>query len=335
MFKTSLFIFILFIGNIAQATELNIYSARKSQLIAPLTNAFTKDTGIKVNLLTSTDGALIKRLATEGKNSPADLLLLADAGRLSRVAIMGLFQPVQSARLKQSIPANLRDPQNLWFGLTMRTRPVFYNKAAVKPSELSTYEALTGVQWKGRVCIQSSNHIYNQSLVASMIVSQGANQTLKWVRGLVKNFARNPKGGEKDQILAVASGQCDVAIANSYYYAQMLFGGDSRMSNAAKKVGVFWPNQKDRGVHINLSGAGVVKYAKHKENAVRFLEYMINDDAQRWYSTVNGEYPVKKGVPMDRRMKAWGNFKSDGINVSLLGKHNATAVKLMDQAGWK
>jgi iron(III) transport system substrate-binding protein len=317
------------------AEEVNVYSAREEQLIKPLLDAFSKDTGIKVNLVTGDDDPLLERLKREGANSPADVLITADAGRLYRATQNGSLQAIQSATLNQAVPANLRDPENRWFGLTYRARVIFYNKDKVKPNELSTYEALADPQWQGRVCVRSSNSIYNQSLLASMIQADGAGQAENWAKGLVNNFARAPAGGDRDQIKAVAAGQCDVALANTYYYAQMLYGKDAAQKAAASKVGLFWPNQNNRGTHINVSGAGVTTSAKNKENAIKLLEYMVLDDAQRWYSTTNGEFPVKSGIAASPELQSWGNFKRDPVNLSVLGKNNAQAVMLMDKAGWQ
>ena len=326
---------LLFFSGSALADSVNVYSARQSQLIKPLLDAFQADTGIQVNLITGSDDQLIKRLKSEGLNSPADILLTADAGRLSKAKTMGLLQAINSPSLFKVIPAHLRDPGNTWFGLTYRARAIFYAKNRVSPQQLSTYESLTDPQWRNRVCVRSSNSIYNQSLIASMISSVGLPKTQQWANGLVRNFARRPVGGDKDQITAVASGRCDVAIANSYYYAQMAFGGDRTLRVAASKVGIFWPNQNDRGTHINISGAGVTASSKNKANAIRLLNYLLNDDAQRWYATVNGEYPVKQSIPADPRIQAWGAFKSDSLNLSELGRFNTHAIKVMDQAGWR
>jgi len=330
-----LLILLLSLSSAAFAETVNIYSSRQSQLIKPLLDAFQADTGIKVNLVTGKDDVLIKRLQAEGQNSPADLLMTADAGRLYRAKSLGLLQPINSPSLFRMIPANLRDPGNTWFGLTYRARVIFYAKGRVNPQQLSTYEALAQPQWRGRVCVRSSGSIYNQSLTASMIASIGLPKTQQWANGLVKNFAQNPVGGDRDQIKALASGRCDVAIANSYYYAQMLFGGDRAQQAAANQAALFWPNQADRGAHINISGAGVTRSAKHKDNAIRLLNYLLKDDAQRWYATVNGEYPVKAGIPADPRLQAWGKFKSDSLNLMALGRFNAEASKLMDKAGWR
>lgn len=317
------------------ANEVNVYSAREEQLIKPLLNAFSKDTGIKVNLVTSDDDPLLERLKREGANSKADVLIMADAGRLARAVQYGVLQPIQSPRLQQVIPAYLRDPAKRWFGLTSRARVIFYAKGRVNPNEIKSYEDLTAAKWKGRICVRSSNSIYNQSLVASMIAHQGEAQASQWVKGLVQNFARPPSGGDRDQIKGLAAGECDIALGNTYYYAQMLFGGDSSQKAAATKAGLIWPNQSTTGTHINISGAGITTSAPNKANAIKLLEYMTLDDAQRWYSTVNGEYPVTNKALTSAQLQSWGSFKADTLNLGELGKYNQTAVKLMDQAGWR
>ncbi len=315
--------------------EVNVYSARKEQLIKPLFDKFTEQSGIKVNLVTGKDDALLERLKLEGDNTPADLLMTADAGRLYRAVEMQLTQAVSSDTLTQSIPATMRDPGNQWFGLTSRARPIFYVKGKVKPEELSTYEALTDPQWKGRICVRSSDNIYNQSMLGSMIAVNGVEKTQAWADGLVKNFARPPEGGDRDQIKAAAAGQCDIALANTYYYGQMLAGEDAKDIAAAEKVAIFWPNQQDRGTHVNISGAAVTKTAKNKGNAVKLLEFLVSDASQQWYADANQEYPVKAGVAASELLKGWGEFKADSVNLAELGKHNAEAVKIMDKAGWK
>lgn len=318
--------------------EVNVYSSRQEQLIKPILDKFTTASGIKVNLVTGKDDALIERLKLEGENSPADLLMTADAGRLHRAKDLGLSQVVESEVLKASIPEHLRDTENQWFGLTYRARPIFYVKEKIKPSELSTYADLADPKWKGRICVRSSDNIYNQSLLASMITSQGTELATKWAEGFVKNLARPPEGGDRDQLKAAAAGVCDLAIANTYYYGQMLAGGDQAEDKAAaEKLAIFWPDQGEqgRGTHINVSGAAVTKSAKNKYNAVKLLEFLVTDEAQAWYAEHNQEYPVKTKVPASSLLKSWGDFKADSLNLSELGKHNADAVKIMDTVGWK
>ncbi len=315
--------------------EVNLYSARQEDLIKPLLDRFTDETGIKVNLVTGKADALLKRLESEGINSPADLLITTDAGRLYRAKEAGVTQPVQSSELDASIPASYRDPEGHWFGLSLRARPILFVKGKVDPAELSTYEALADAEWKGRICIRSSDNIYNQSLVASMIAANGAEATELWARGLVANLARPPQGGDRDQIKAAAAGQCDIAIANTYYLAGMLSSQDEAERAAAERMGVFWPNQDGRGVHVNVSGGAVTKSAKHKESAVKLLEFLAGDASQQWYADTNGEYPIRTGIPVSQILSAWGTFKADDLNLARLGELNAEAVRLMDRAGWK
>ncbi len=315
--------------------EVNLYSARKEQLIKPLLDSFTEETGISVNLVTGKADALLKRLETEGRNTPADLLITTDAGRLHRAKEAGVLQPVTSETLDKAIPENLRDPEGYWFGLSQRARPIFYVKGKVDPSELSTYEDLASEKWKGRICIRSSSNIYNQSLVASMIANEGEQQTETWASGLVTNFARPPKGGDRDQIKAAAAGQCDIAIANTYYVGAMLSGKDEEQKAAASKMGLFWPNQEGRGAHVNVSGVGMTVAARNSENALKLMEYLVGEEAQKWYAEVNHEYPVREGVAWSEILESWGEFKADTLNLSRLGELNGDAVRLMDRAGWK
>ena len=317
------------------AEEVNLYSARKEELIKPLLDKFTQQSGIKVNLVTGKDDALLQRLKTEGRNSPADLLLTSDAGRLYRAQESGVLAAVESATLKQRVPANYREPRGFWYGLSVRARPIVYATARVKGSELSSYEDLADPKWKGRICIRSSDNIYNQSLVASMISQRGVAATEAWAKKFVANFARPPAGGDRDQIKAAAAGQCDVVIVNTYYLAGMYHDKDTAQQEAASKVAVFWPNQKDRGVHVNISGMALTVAAKHRANALKLMEYLTSDEAQSWYAEVNQEYPLRAGIPVSKTLSTMGTFKADSINLSELGKHNAEAVRLMDRVGWK
>jgi iron(III) transport system substrate-binding protein len=317
------------------AEEVNLYSARKEALIKPLLDKFTEETGIDVNLVTGKAGALLQRLVIEGANSPADLLITVDAGRLHRAKTSNVLQPVDSKALKAAVPSHLRDKDDHWYGLSMRARPIFYLKENVDPAGLSTYEDLADPKWKGRICVRSSNNIYNQSLVASMIASIGEDATSKWAEGFVANFARPPKGGDRDQIKAAAAGLCDLAIANTYYYGKMMGGKDEEQKAAAEKLTAFWPNQDDRGTHVNVSGIGVTAAAKNKENAIRLMEYLVSPESQQWYSEVNYEYPVLEGVAWSDVLENMGRFKADSLNLSMLGENNPAAVKLMDRVGWR
>lgn len=317
------------------AEEVNLYSARNEKLIKPLLERFTRETGIKVNLVTGKADALLKRIQSEGRNTPADILLTTDAGRLNRARKAGVTLAFQSGKLEQLIPAQYRDGEGHWYGLSLRARPILYVKGKVNPSELSTYEALADPKWKGRICIRSSGNIYNQSLVASMMAANGEAGTEQWARSFVANFARPPKGGDRDQIKAAVAGQCDIAIANTYYLAGMLTSKDAKQRRIASGVAVFWPNQKGRGVHVNISGAALIKASKHRENAIRLIEFLASDAAQEWYAQTNGEYPVRKGIKVSDVLESWGHFKADNLQLDKLGELNPKAVMLMDRAGWR
>ncbi|HSM27984.1 MAG TPA: Fe(3+) ABC transporter substrate-binding protein [Thioalkalivibrio sp.] len=315
--------------------EVNLYSARQENLIKPLLDDFTRDTGIRVNLLTGKADELLQRLRLEGRNSPADVLITVDAGNLHQAKLAGVLSSIESQVLNDHIPESFRDPDGQWYGLSMRARPILYNTSKVDPSELSTYEALTDAQWKGRICIRSSSNIYNQSMIASIIASEGAEAAQTWANGIVSNMARPPQGGDRDQIRAAASGVCDIAIANTYYLGAMLAGDDAAQREAAEQMGVFFPNQEDRGTHVNISGAGVTAHAPNRDNGIRLIEYLTGESAQRWYAEVNQEYPVRADVPASEILRGFGDFKADDLNLSLLGVHNAEGVRIMDRAGWR
>lgn len=315
---------------------INVYSSRIESLIKPLLDQFTEKTGIKVQLLTGNEDALIQRLASEDKNSPADLLITTDAGRLHRAKKAGLLQSVNSKQLQANIPDYLRDVDKQWFGLSVRSRVIVYNKAKVKPESLSSYEDLANPVWKGRICIRSSDNIYNQSLLASIIAANGETAAESWAKSIVTNMARPPKGNDRAQMAAAVIGECDIAIVNTYYYAQWLQSDSEEERTQAAKLGVFFPNQKDRGAHVNVSGAGLTRHARHTEAAIQLLEFLSEDSAQKWYAETNNEYPVKSGVAISTLVKSWGYpFKADKLNLSKLGELNATAVKIFDRVGWR
>lgn len=315
--------------------QVNVYSARKEALIKPVLDKFSEATGIQVNLVTGKADALITRIKNEGKHSPADVLLTTDVGRLVRAKEQGLTQAISSDVLTNNIPARLRDNDNHWFSLTLRARPIMYSPDRVDPAKLSTVEALNNGDWKGRVCIRSSSNIYNQSMIAAMIEQQGEQATQAWASDFVKTFARPPKGGDRDQIKAMVSGVCDIAIANTYYLAGMLTGSDSSQRDIAKQVKVFWPNQQGRGAHVNVSGASVTAHAPNKAAAQKLVEFMTEKDSQAWYAKTNHEYPVRSDVEWSDVLKAFGQFKAETIQLERVGELNADAVKLMDKAGWK
>jgi iron(III) transport system substrate-binding protein len=323
----------------AAAEEVNLYSARKEELIRPLLERFTEETGIEVNLVTGKADALLQRLKSEGRNSPADLLLTVDAGNLHRAKEAGLTRAFSSEIVAAAVPPNYRDPEGHWTGLSLRARPILYVEDKVDPSELSTYEDLADPAWKGRICIRSSSNVYNQSLVASLIAANGVEATEAWAEGLVANMARPPKGGDRDQIKAAAAGLCDLAIANTYYLAGMLQSEDPGEREPAEKMAVFWPNQPGagdgRGAHVNVSGAAVTAAAEHQEAAVELIEFLVSPEAQAWYAEVNGEYPVRPGVDISPVLADWGEFKADDIDLARLGELNGEALMLMDRAGWR
>lgn len=319
----------------ASAGEINLYSSRHYDSDDAIYERFTEETGIEVNLIEGDADELIERINSEGENSPADVLLTVDAGRLWRAEQEGLFQPVDSEVLDETIPESLQHPDNLWFGLTKRARVIVYNTDTVDPADLSTYEALAEPEWKGRVCIRSSSNIYNQSLLGSMVEAEGVEETESWAKSLVSNLAREPEGGDTDQIKAVAAGQCDVAIVNHYYWARLAKSEDPADQEVAEATEVFFPNQDGRGTHVNISGGGVLANAPNEENAIAFLEFLVTPEAQEIFALSNNEYPVVEGVETDPVVSALGNFKVDEVNVSTYGNNNPEVVKLVDRAGWK
>lgn len=317
------------------SSELNIYSARKEALIKPLLDRFSEATGTQINLVTGKGDALLTRLQSEGINSPADLLLTVDAGRLYRAQQAGILQPMMSKRLNAAIPQHLRSIDDQWFGLSVRARVIVYAKDRVGVEQLSTYEALAEPRWRGKICVRSSSNIYNQSLVASMLATEGMQYTEAWLEGLVANFARTPAGGDRDQIKAVAAGLCDVAIVNSYYLGGMLRSSDPAQLEAASSVGLFWPNQDGRGTHINISGAGVTRSSQNPELAAQLIAFLASDESQRWYAGMNNEFPVRADIEVSETLRTWGGFEADQLNVTELGRNNANAIMAMDRAGWK
>ncbi|MEL6581690.1 MAG: Fe(3+) ABC transporter substrate-binding protein [Cyanobacteria bacterium J06621_12] len=310
--------------------QVNIYSSRHYNTDDQLYDGFTEKTGISVNLIEGKDDELIERIKSEGANSPADILITVDAGRLWRAAEAGVFAPVESETLEAKIPENLQDPENLWFGYSKRARVIVYNKDKVDPTQLSTYEDLTDSKWKGKFIVRSSSNIYNQSLVAGMIEEKGEEATAEWIKGLVSNFARSPQGNDTSQIEDVAAGVADLTLANTYYLARY-----EDNPEVFDKVGVFFPNQSDRGAHVNISGAGLLKNAPNQEQAIAFLEYLASPKAQEFFALGNNEYPVVEGTPINPVVAGFGDFKDDTTNVSAYGKNNADAVKIMDLSGWK
>jgi iron(III) transport system substrate-binding protein len=319
----------------ALADEINVYSARHYDSDERLYTAFTEETGIEVNVLEGDSDQLIERIQREGVASPADIMLTVDAGRLWRAEQEGIFQSVESDVLSERLPESMRHPQGLWFGFSQRARAIYYNREDFDPSQISAYEDLADPQFAGDVCIRSSNNIYNQSLLASMIAHHGEDGAEAWAQGVVDNMARDPEGGDTDQIRGVASGQCDVAVANHYYYVRLLKSDEDADREAARKVGIIFPNQDGRGAHVNVGGAGVVEGAPNRENAVRFLEFLSSNTAQEIFASGNNEFPVVGGVKKDPVLESWGNFKKDNLNISELGENNPEAIRIFDRVGWR
>ncbi|HEX6155380.1 MAG TPA: Fe(3+) ABC transporter substrate-binding protein [Burkholderiales bacterium] len=321
---------------LAQDQVLNLYSSRHYQTDEALYANFTKATGIKINRIEGGEDPLIERIRNEGERSPADVLITVDAGRLWRAEQLGLFQPVKSATLESRIPANLREPSGLWFGFSTRARVIAYNKAKVKAGEIRNYEDLADAKWKGRVCMRSSTNIYNLSLLGAMIEHLGEAKAQEWAQGVRDNMAQDPKGGDTDQLKAVAAGQCDVTISNQYYYARLLRSEKADERQVGEKIAVVFPNQGTWGTHVNISGAGVLKNAPHRAAAIRFLEYLASDEAQRYFADGNNEWPAVASVRVDNPvLKTLGEFKRDSINVAVLGKNQPSSQKLYDRVAWK
>lgn len=315
--------------------ELTVYSHRHYDADKKLYAAFEEQTGITVTVLSGNADQLLQRLEMEGERSPADLFVTADAGRLHLAREKGLLQSVQTETLTANVPAHLRDPDGQWYGLTYRARVIVYNKQKVKPSELSTYEALTEPQWKGRILVRSSSNIYNQSLLASLIVAQGEKAALSWAEGIVANLARTPKGSDRDQMKAVVEGQGDIAIVNTYYLGLLLHSEVEAEREVGRQLGVFFPNQGDRGTHVNVSGAGVTACSDNREAAIKLLEFLLSEEAQRVFAEANHEYPVRPGVAASETVAGWGSFRPDPVNLAKLGEQNAKAVQVFDAARWR
>lgn len=320
---------------VAAEGEVNIYNSRHYSTDTQLWEAFTKATGIKVNVINADHDQLIQRIVQEGENSPADVLITVDAGRLVFAADKTLFAPVTSEVLEKTIPASLRDPENRWFGLAYRARILVYHKDRVDPAELSTYEALAAPALKGRLLVRSGTSTYNLALMGAIIDVDGVAGAEAWGKGIVANLARPPEGGDTDQIRAIAAGLGDVALANHYYFARL--AGSERPEDRAvvQNLKVLFPSLADRGTHINISGAGVIRTAKNRDNAVRLLEYLVTPEAQAYFANVAYEYPVNAAVPPNPILASWGPFKRDQLNPAVYAANSAEAAKIMDRVGWK
>jgi len=317
------------LSSAAFAKDLVVYSARKEHLIQPIFDAYTQKTGLQIDFITGKEAVLVQRILAEGERTPADVLITVDAGNLWYAAQAGILQPVHSKVLEANIPSHLRDPQNQWFGLSVRARTIVYHSGRVDSGKLSTYEALADPGWKGRLILRTSKKVYNQSLVAMMIQDIGAENTEKVVSGWVRNLAVPPLSSDTKVLEAIDAGVGDVGIVNTYYYGRLL------KKNPDLPLKLYWPNQDSTGVHVNVSGAGVTAHAKHPETAVAFLEWVSSEEAQNLFADVNMEYPVNPGNQANPEVQAWGDFKANPRNVASAGRYQAEAMRLMDEVGYK
>jgi iron(III) transport system substrate-binding protein len=314
---------------------VNVYSHRHYDIDQQLFARFTEETGIQVNVVSGSADELITRLQTEGASSPADVLITVAAGRLHRAKERGLLQAVESDVLEAQVPARFRDPEGFWYGLTVRARVLVYARDRVQPEQIPTYETLAEPEWRGRVLVRSSENVYNQSLLASIIEQSGEAAALEWAQGIAQNLARSPSGGDTDQVKAVAAGVGDVAISNTYYVARLAASSDAEEQRVYEQVGVVFPNQGDRGTHVNVSGAGVTANAPNRDNAIRLLEFLVGEESQRLYAEGNQEYPVRPGVSASPVLSSWGEYRQEEISLTRLGELNSQAVMLSDRAGWR
>ncbi|MEO0405765.1 MAG: Fe(3+) ABC transporter substrate-binding protein [Cyanobacteria bacterium P01_A01_bin.135] len=319
-----------------QSGDLNIYSSRHYDTDNALYQGFSDISGRQINLIEADSDALIERISSEGANSPADVFITVDAGRLWRAQEAGLLAPISSSILDAAVPTSLRAPGGEWYGLSRRARVIMYNTDMVNPADLSTYEALTDPQWQGQILVRSSGNIYNQSLVGSLIEVYGEAGAEDWARGMVANFAREPEGNDTAQIRACAEGAGGLAIANHYYLIRLAKSDDPADQEVVSKVGMFFPNQRGRGTHVNISGGGVLRTAPSPEAAQQFLEYLVSEEAQAIFAEGNNEYPVLEGVTLDPVLASYGDFKADTTsNAAVFGENNPLALQVMDRAGWQ
>tara|TARA_R110002096_G_scaffold7342_4_gene32195 strand:+ start:1606 stop:2622 length:1017 start_codon:yes stop_codon:yes gene_type:complete len=314
--------------------QLNIYSSRHYDTDERLYTDFTDQTGITINRIEGKADELLARMQAEGANSPADVLITVDTSRLSRAKNMGLLQPVESAVLEERIPANLQDTDNDWFGFSQRARIIFYNKDSVDVPP-ATYMDLADPAYKGKVCIRSSTNEYNQTLLAAIVTHFGEDKATEWAEGVVNNMARAPQGGDTDQLRGLISGECEVSVSNSYYFARALRTDVNGLSADIDQIGWIFPDQESNGAHMNLSGAGVAANAPNRDNAVKFLEYLASDSAQAYFSAGNDEFPAVKGVELAASVAKLGEFKADEINLSEVAENIPTAQKIFNAVGWK
>ena len=318
----------LFGGAAQAADEVVVYSSRIDELIKPVFDAYTAKTGVKVKFITDKEAPLMQRIKAEGQNGVADLLLTVDAGNLWQAERMGILQPIKSTAIEQNIPSQYRASSGDWTGLSLRARTIVYSTERVKPEELSTYEALADEQWEGRLCLRTAKKVYNQSLTATLIETHGEAKTEEIVKGWVDNLSTDVFSDDNAVLQAIEAGQCDVGVVNSYYFGRM------HKANPQLPLKLFWANQNDRGVHVNLSGIGLTRHAPHPEAAVRLVEWMTGEEAQKLFADLNQEFPANPKVEPSAEVAAWGRFKADSIPVEVAGKRQAEAIRLMDRAGW-
>ncbi|MBH3344324.1 extracellular solute-binding protein [Pseudomonas parafulva] len=315
-------------GTVQAADEVVVYSSRIDELIKPVFDAYTAETGVKVKFITDKEAPLMQRIKAEGEHGVADLLLTVDAGNLWQAEQMGILQPIRSEIIERNIPPQYRASSHGWTGLSLRARTIIYSTERVKPAELSTYEALADKQWEGRLCLRTAKKVYNQSLTATLIESHGEAKAEQIVKGWVNNLSTDVFSDDNAVIQAVEAGQCDVGVVNTYYYGRL------HKQNPNLPVKIFWPNQQDRGVHVNLSGIGLTKHSPHPEAAMKLVEWMTGEQAQKLFADLNQEFPANPQVKPSDEVAAWGDFKADSIAVEVAGKRQAEAIRLMDRAGW-
>jgi iron(III) transport system substrate-binding protein len=321
---------------LAQDKVLNLYTARHYATDEAFYTGYTKATGIKINRIEGGEDALFERIKAEGANSPADVFLTVDVARLWRAEQAGIFAPVKSALLNKRIPVSYRDPEGNWFGFSSRARVLAYDKNRIKPDELARYEDLANPRWKGEICTRPSSHPYNLSLISSMIIHLGEEKATGWARGVATNLARPPRGGDTDQLRAVDVGECAIAISNHYYYVRIMRSDKPEDRSLVEKVKLVWPNQGDRGTHVNISGGGMLQNAPNRDAAVKFLEYLASDAAQTYFANGNNEWPTVPGVKLaNPQLESFGKFKTDSLPLANLGKTQAAAQRIADQVGWK
>lgn len=314
---------------------VNIFTDRHYDTDQELYDSFTDETGIKINVVKAGSDEILERLALEGEDTEADIIITSDVGRLYRAQSKDLIKPIESNVINANVPKELREENNNWIALTVRARVLAYALDRVDPTELSTYEDLTSQKWKDRVVVRSSSNIYNQSLLASFIALNGEQEATEWAKGILNNMARSPEGNDRDQMKAVVAGEGDVAIVNTYYVGKLLNSSDQYEVEVGKNVGIFFPNQETNGTHINISGAALTKHGKNTDSAVKLLEFLTGEKAQYDYANANYEYPVNPSVEPSDLLKSWGEFKAQDIDLSLLGEYNQDAVIIFNKVGWK